>query len=189
MAKEILIGIITPIACILIGAFLGYYLTRWQKHKEVFYARKIEVYSSFISELFNFRIYCLPGGSFRTAFISFIKLNAVFYDTGLFMPQSLFDDIHKITRSVFDGLIALRGSIIRTGFDGGVVNAEDVGMHCFEKTIHRLHSLKIIAETLDDSSPLPGPYETLINKSYEIMQMLKKDLGVEKFSGKFYAKF
>lgn len=92
------------------------------------------------------------------------------------MPKRLSDDINSI---FFDSAEKLR----RTVNDGSKSVAEIFNLSVSSAIV------TIRPQNIGLSSFLPGPFEPIFNKTDNIIDMLKADLGIEKMSGKFYARF
>lgn len=176
--EAVLSKIVGPV---LAGA-IGYLLGRWSKHKQIIYSKKVELYSTLVKELLNFILYCAPRKNltfkqYTDTIRAFNNLQQAFHETGLFMPRKLYEDIQcKFSPAIKRiGSIATFFERIHKLKEGN----KDINVPFDKFKQETLESLGYLME-------LPGPFEPLVKSIPEIVQMLKKDLGIDKLDSKFY---
>ncbi len=173
-----------PLITGLTGTALGFYLGRWQKHRELFYIRKLETYNSFRSALYDFGVTCRSSScNWVEALHASQALQRSFNEASFYMPQSLLEDIRAKMRPAFDRTKNMHAFVTNPAseFDklGAALELNDANA-CRK-------ALKEFLSVLNDfSTSGPGPFEPLCDAIPEIIEMLKKDLGSERLGGSFY---
>ena len=178
--------LVPPLITGLAGTALGFYLGRWQKHREIFYVRKLETYDSFRAALYDFGVTCRSSGSnWVEAVRASQALQRSFNEASFYMSQSLLSDIRAKMRPAYERLEKMRSFLEPTYVSeqlAKVLELKDVSA-CRKAVSELLTVLE------DYSASGPGPFEPLCDAIPEIIEMLKKDLGSEKLGGSFYQGF
>lgn len=163
------------------AAYFGYRFGRWGGLKEQIFAKKIDSYKDFVIQYFEFMKECTPVPNltvkqYTAALDAYSKLLIQFYQASLFMPRRLHDDIHTRLDPTTEQLMKV------AKFWQILLNIQkkkkiDIPFEQLKRDI--IAGAELMVE-------LPGPFEKVINSFQDIIEMLRKDLGVYKLDSKFY---
>jgi hypothetical protein len=164
------------------GAMLGWYLGRWQRHREYFYQKKLDAYSSLVAALLDFAANCGPAPltvpNLKRVMDSYAAAMRTLHMAGLYMGKRLRDDLFKRTTASSDAL--------RAAFEFlDNINKIRAGTFSLDTDFE---SFKEDMRVKGNWVGIPGPFKPLSDAIPEIIDMLKADLGVEKLGGSFYGR-
>lgn len=184
-----LVKLIAPVLAAAAGVYLGFLQGRWSKHKEIIYAKKIEIYSDLVTQLLEFSSLCAPTEKvtmeqYGKVISGFVETQNAFFRASLFMPDALHKDIQRAFTPANDRLGRIHSTLgnLKKIRDGGVKSEHELGAQDFAE----FKSNTIGA--LEDLQNLPGPFLPLIQAAPSIVKMLKKDLGISTLDSRFYEK-
>jgi len=184
-----LVKLIAPVLAAAAGVYLGFLQGRWSKHREIVYAKKIEIYSDLVTQLLEFGSLCAPNqkvnvDQYAKVVTRFIETQNAFFRASLFMSDALHKDIQLAFTPANDRLGRIHTTLVNLKkiSDGGVKSELELGAKDFAEFKNNTIS------ALEDLQDLPGPFLPLVQTTPKIVKMLKKDLGISALDSKFYEK-
>lgn len=158
------------------GVCLGYFLSRWQKQRELLFARKLDVYFDLVTALLELEENCAPNSLKIVGFDKFGKFMYKLRQAGLFMPNTLYLDLHATTHATIDRIGATREVL---DFVSDVFNQAPGAEE-------RFYALKEAFKGEGKERFRGKVFEPLMSRVPDIIRMLKTDLGIEQIGGSFY---
>lgn len=184
-----IVKLVAPVLAAIAGVYLGFLQGRWSKHREIIYAKKIEIYGDLVTQLLEFTLLCAPNPrltmeQYGKVVSSFIRTQNAFFRASLFMPDALHKDIQEAFAPANDRLAAIHTTVgtLKKIRDGEVKSEKDLGAQDF------VEFKSNFSGALQDLQNLPGPFLPLIQAAPRIVKMLKRDLGITTLDSRFYEK-